>query len=628
MSQIHERSNASPYKVFLPVREPEKIRLLLPYAAAIAAQQGGQVVILGVVVVPKGQPLSDGMLETRRLRAEYAATTDFAQVSVPVQSVITVAYDLTAGIRTAVEEQRADLILLGWQASQSSSERLFGPPIDSLLRQPPCDIVVVRLHNDMPWRRVLLPVRGGPHTALACDVALALADHHAAEISVLYASNPRLPDNTTVRESLQSLRTLPRVSRWMERTIPAEQAILAEVPDHQAIVLGITGRSGDPEAPIGPLADRILRQADSTVILVRRRMAQAEEQAQRIWQQQRDLSAIVDRWFAENTFSSTEYDDLNQLFALKRQQGVTISLALPTLNEEQTISEIIEQVQEHLMRRVPLLDEIVLIDSGSDDRTREIAIAHGLPVHIHQEILPQYGAFRGKGEALWKSLYVLNGEIIIWCDTDIKNFHPRLVYGVLGPLLRERRLVYSKGFYRRPIQFGERIAASGGGRVTELTARPLLNLFYPELSGMLQPLSGEYAGRRSALESVPFFTGYGVETGLLIDLLEQQGLNTIGQVDLLERIHRNQELQPLSKMAFAITQVVIQRMEQRQRVSLLEPVNQTMKLITQREDGSFHLDLREIRDHERPPMLRIPEYRLRRGLPPEVGSTLLLETPL
>ncbi|NTW03445.1 MAG: glucosyl-3-phosphoglycerate synthase [Oscillochloris sp.] len=357
-------------------------------------------------------------------------------------------------------------------------------------------------------------------------------------------------------------------------------------------------------------------------------MAQAEEQAQRIWQQQRDLSAIVDRWFAENTFSSTEYDDLNQLFALKRQQGVTISLALPTLNEEQTISEIIEQVQEHLMRRVPLLDEIVLIDSGSDDRTREIAIAHGLPVHIHQEILPQYGAFRGKGEALWKSLYVLNGEIIIWCDTDIKNFHPRLVYGVLGPLLRERRLVYSKGFYRRPIQFGERIAASGGGRVTELTARPLLNLFYPELSGMLQPLSGEYAGRRSALESVPFFTGYGVETGLLIDLLEQQGLNAIGQVDLLERIHRNQELQPLSKMAFAITQVVIQRMEQRQRVSLLEPVNQTMKLITQREDGSFHLDLREIRDHERPPMLRIPEYRLRRGLPPEVGSTLLMETPL
>jgi glucosyl-3-phosphoglycerate synthase len=611
-----ERGRATDYVVLLPARAPEQIRLLLPLAAAIARQQGGQVVVLGVVEVPAGQPLSDGMLETRQVRADFDAL-GASDHGAPVRGVITVAHDLTAGIRTAAEEQRANLILLGWPAEAFSSERLFGPPIDSLLRQPPCDVVVARLRAGL-WRRVLLPVRGGPHTNLACDVALALADHHDAAISVLYAANPRLPDHASVRDSLQALRTMPRVTRWLERSIPAEQAILAEAPDHQAIVLGVTGRRGDPEAPIGPLADRVLRQADSSVVLVRHRMAQAEEQAQQIWQQHRDLSATVDRWFAENTFSSNEYDDLQRLLALKQQQGVTISLALPTLNEEATIGEIVGQLQERLVREVPLLDELVLIDSGSDDRTREIAAAHGVPVHIHQEILPQYGVFAGKGEALWKSLYVLGGDIIAWCDTDIKNFHPRLVYGLLGPLLRERRLVFSKGFYRRPIQYGERISASGGGRVTELTARPLLNLFYPELSGMLQPLSGEYAGRRAALEEVPFFTGYGVETGLLIDLLERHGLNALAQVDLLERIHRNQELVPLSKMAFAITQVVIQRMEQRQRVSLLEPVNQTMKLITQREDGGFSLELREIRDHERPPMARIPEYRRLRGLPPEL----------
>ncbi|HMQ35555.1 MAG TPA: glucosyl-3-phosphoglycerate synthase, partial [Chloroflexaceae bacterium] len=608
MTQSYELHGSGTYVVLLPAREPEKIRLLLPLAAAIARQQAGQVVVVGVVEVPEGQPLSDGMLETRRVRADFDGAAAEVEAGVPVRSVITVAHDLTEGIRTAAEEQKASLILLGWQAEQSSSERLFGPPIDSLLRQPPCDVVVVRLRAGEPWRRVLLPVRGGPHTQLACDVALALAEQHDAAISVLYAANPRLPDNLVVRESLQSLRTMPRVTRWLERTIPAEQAILAEAPDHHAIVLGVTGRRGDPEAPIGPLADRVLRQADTTVVLVRHRMAQAEEQAQQIWQQHRDLSATVDRWFAENTFSSNEYDDLQRLLALKQQQGVTVSVALPTLNEEATIGEIVGQLRERLMEQVPLLDELVLIDSGSDDRTREIAAAHGVPVHIHQEVLPQYGVFTGKGEALWKSLYVLSGDIIAWCDTDIRNFHPRLVYGVLGPLLRERRLVYSKGFYRRPIQYGERISASGGGRVTQLTARPLLNLFYPELSGMLQPLSGEYAGRRSALEEVPFFTGYGVETGLLIDLLERYGLNALAQVDLLERIHRNQELVPLSKMAFAITQVVIQRMEQRQRVSLLEPVNQTMKLITQRPDGDFHLELREIRDHEGPPMARIPEY--------------------
>jgi nucleotide-binding universal stress UspA family protein len=627
MTSAYSGNDPGEYTVLLPARAPEKIRLLLPLAADIARHHGGQVVIASIVVVPEGQPLSEGMLETRRVRAAHDAIAEFGAIEAPVRTVITVAHDLTEGIRTAAQEQRANLLLLGWQAEQSSSERLFGPPIDSLLRHPPCDVMVVRLMGDGQWRRILLPVRGGPHTPLACEVALALAERHEAGISVLYAANPRLPDNGAVRESLQSLRTMPRVTRWLERSIPVEQAILAEAADHQAIVLGVTGRQGDPEAPIGPLADRILRKAATTVILVRHRMAQDEEQAQQIWQQQRDLSAIVDRWFAENTFSSTEYDDLQRLLALKHQQGVRISLGLPTLNEEQTIGDIIGQVQEHLMEKTPLLDEVVLIDSGSQDRTREIAAARGVPVYVHQEILPQYGAFSGKGEALWKSLYVLTGDIVAWCDTDIKNFHPRFVYGVIGPLLRERRLVYCKGFYRRPIQFGEQIQASGGGRVTELTARPLLNLFYPELSGMLQPLSGEYAGRRFALEAVPFFTGYGVETGLLIDLLERHGLNALAQVDLLERIHRNQELIPLSKMAFAITQVVIQRLEQRQRASLLEPVNQTMKLITQREDGSFHLELREIRDHERPPMLHIPEYRHWRGLPLEMTGQSLQEAP-
>jgi glucosyl-3-phosphoglycerate synthase len=209
-----------------------------------------------------------------------------------------------------------------------------------------------------------------------------------------------LPDDQAVRASLQPLRALPRFTGWVEHAIPVEQAILAEVADHQAIILGVTGRRTDPEAPSGPLADRILRQANTTVVLVCHRMAQAEEQAQQIWQQQHDFSAPVDRWFAENTFSSAEFEDLQRLAALKQQQELTISLGLPTLNEEQTIGAIIEMAQQTLVHDVPLLDEIVLIDSRSDDRTREIAQSHNIPIAIHQEILPQYGAFAGKGEAL------------------------------------------------------------------------------------------------------------------------------------------------------------------------------------------------------------------------------------
>ncbi len=561
--------------MLLPYIEPHDAARLIHVASAIALARHGSVLLLKVIVVPEGQPLSNGVTEARHVRAELdQAIAAFGTMDVPIRPLATVAYSLNAGMNTAAAEHNASLLLLGWHEESSSSERLFGPPIEDVLRSPPCDVAVVRLHGDTSWRRVLLPVRGGPHTPLACDVALALSDTADAEITVLYASDPRRADDVAARESLQSLRTMPRVSRWLERAISAEQAILAEAPDHQVVVLGVSGRRNDPEAPSGLLAERVLRYTNSTVVLVRHRLEQAEEQAQQVWQRQRDLSDMVDRWFAENTFSSAEFDDIRRLLALKQQQGVTISLALPALNEEETVGDIIRVTRQALMEEMPLLDEIVLIDSGSDDRTREIARDHNIPVYIHQNILPQYGAFTGKGEALWKSLHVLKSDIIAWIDTDIRNFHPRFVYGILGPLLREPRLLYCKGFYRRPIRHGDTVSAAGGGRVTELTARPLFNLFFPELSGMVQPLAGEYAVRRSAIEQVPFFTGYGVETGLLIDLLENHGLHALAQVDLEQRIHRNQELMPLSKMAFAIIQVVIQRLEQRQRVHLLEPINQ------------------------------------------------------
>jgi glycosyltransferase involved in cell wall biosynthesis len=258
--------------------------------------------------------------------------------------------------------------------------------------------------------------------------------------------------------------------------------------------------------------------------------------------------------------------------------------------------------------QVPLLDEMVLIDSSSTDRTREIAASLGVPVFIHQQILPQYGARQGKGEALWKSLYVTHGDLLVWVDTDIANIHPRFVYGLIGALLANPRVRFVKGFYRRPLRVGDKIQAGGGGRVTELTARPLLNLFYPELSGMIQPLSGEYGGRRSLLERLPFYSGYGVEIGLLIDVLDHYGLNSIAQVDLQERIHHNQTLESLSKMSFAIIQAVFHKLERRYEHHILEEVNKTMKLIRY-EPGRFLLDVEEIAEQERPPMESLVEYR-------------------
>jgi glucosyl-3-phosphoglycerate synthase len=226
-------------------------------------------------------------------------------------------------------------------------------------------------------------------------------------------------------------------------------------------------------------------------------------------------------------------------------------------------------------------------------------------------VLPDLGSHRGKGEALWKSLHVLDGDIVAWIDTDISNIQPRFVYGLLGPLLREPRLSYVKGFYQRPIRDGDRVMPEGGGRVTELTARPIINLFFPELSGLVQPLAGEYAGRRTLLESIPFFTGYAVEIGLLIDILEQGGLSAIGQVDLERRIHRNQPLPNLSQMSFVILQAAMRKLEERHRIELLTEMGRTMKLITQ-DRTQFSLTVREIEDQLRPAIRSIPAYQERR----------------
>jgi hypothetical protein len=410
------------------------------------------------------------------------------------------------------------------------------------------------------------------------------------------------------------------VTRSITAKGPVSQAIVKEARDHQVLVMGSPNIPGESDSWSSPLLEPILQETSTTVIIVKEHRPPAaipyireEPVAIPI---DRPVAVVVDNWFAENTYHSREFANLERLALLKEQQGVRISLGLPALNEEETVGNVIQTVKKALMDDIPLLDEIVLIDSGSIDYTREIASDMDIPVFIHQEILPEQGAYRGKGEALWKSLHVLSGDIIAWIDTDISNIHPRFVYGVIGPLLRDPNVQYVKGFYRRPLMRGDKPIAGSGGRVTELTARPFFNLFFPELSGLIQPLSGEYAGRRSALDSLPFFTGYGVETGLLIDILEKYGIAGIAQVDLLERIHHSQPLPSLSKMSFSIMQVVFKRLEYRHQVRLLDQSNLTMNLIRFGQQQGYSLEPEEIQELERPPMRSILEYRRKHGLSP------------
>lgn len=614
------------YRVLLPLANLSEAGVLLPLAEALVREFEGQLIVLQVVTVPEEDSLSGAASEASHSRQDMERfLSERSHTVARVKTVVRVAREVWEGIWETVEQERIDLLLVGWR-SDALQGTAVGDLVDSRLAVPPCDVVTVRLARGLSspesWqavRKILLPTRGGPHTALALRVAKTLAEFADGTITLLHATGQasRNAKNELLTILGPALRDQDRLTRSVTAVGDVPQAIIEEAGRHQVVVMGAPTRQVSPDGWGGPILDTVARGIDTTLFVVKERLPVP---LVRLGTQQatpsdldRPVAAVVDKWFAENTFHSREFADLERLIALKEERGLTISLGLPALNEEDTVGKVIQTIKTALMEQMPLLDEMVLIDSGSVDYTREIAADMGIPVYIHQDILPERGAYLGKGEALWKSLYVLHGDIVAWIDTDITNIHPRFVYGILGPLLRDRRVQYVKGFYRRPLRQGDKLIAGGGGRVTELTARPLINLFFPGLSGLIQPLSGEYAGRRQALEQLPFFTGYGVETGLLIDTLETFGLQAIAQVDLLERIHHNQPLPSLSRMSFAIIQVIIGRLEERHRIRLLEEVNKTMNQIRY-EPGRFFLDPAEVREVERPPMITLPEYQRKLGL--------------
>jgi len=316
-----------------------------------------------------------------------------------------------------------------------------------------------------------------------------------------------------------------------------------------------------------------------------------------------------DSWLKKNTFHYSEFVDISHLVEEKKKKNISISLCLPTLNEEKTIAKEIVIMKSELMTRHPLLDEIVVIDSGSKDNTLEVAKSFGAEVYEANSILPNLEQFKGKGENLWKALYVTKGDIIVYIDADIKNIHHRFVYGLIAPLLLFDDIKYTKAFYDRPIAIGKsKIRPTGGGRVTELVIRPLFSLFFPELTQILQPLSGEYAGFREIFEKIPFPIGYGVETSMILDIYEKWGLDVMAQVDLEKRIHRNQDTKALGKMAFVILKTFFKRIEKLELIDLKKDIFSEM-IQYNLVKNIIKPDKLEIEGFERPPMETIPEYR-------------------
>ncbi|ALC28417.1 glucosyl-3-phosphoglycerate synthase [Streptomyces bacillaris] len=306
----------------------------------------------------------------------------------------------------------------------------------------------------------------------------------------------------------------------------------------------------------------------------------------------------VERWLTRRSWSSADRP-LDRLLDARTAEPhrTSVSVVLPALNEEATVGAIVATIRRELMEKVRLVDELVVIDSGSTDATAAVAHEAGARVVHRDAILPRIPALPGKGEVLWRSLLVTSGEIVCFVDADLKDFSADFVSGTVGPLLTDPTVHFVKAMYDRPL--GD--TAGQGGRVTELVARPLLNLHWPQLAGFVQPLGGEYAVRRSLLERLPFPVGYGVELGLLVDALHTVGLDALGQVDVGVRRHRHQDGQALGRMAAAIYRTAQLRLS---RGHLVRPA------LTQFERGAegFVPRTHAVDTEERPPMREIAEY--------------------
>jgi glucosyl-3-phosphoglycerate synthase len=263
-------------------------------------------------------------------------------------------------------------------------------------------------------------------------------------------------------------------------------------------------------------------------------------------------------WFSRRTSRWQDWPP-DQLLAAKQQHGVTISVVIPARNEQRTVASVVGSIARSLVRSVPLVDELVVMDSDSTDATADAALRAGAVVYRTAEVRPTAGSFPGKGEALWKALHVTKGDLLVFIDADLTSWGPHFVTGLIGPLLAESQVQLVKGFYTRVRTETDGSTSTEGGRVTELVARPLISLWWPELAGVVQPLAGEWAARRRLMESLPIPVGYGVELATLMDTVARHGLDAVAQVDLGSRAHRHQANHDLALMAAELMVVADRR---------------------------------------------------------------------
>ena len=309
------------------------------------------------------------------------------------------------------------------------------------------------------------------------------------------------------------------------------------------------------------------------------------------------MTEHVQAWLDSRTSAAADW----RAGELSAGRDATVAVILPALNEAATVGRIVGIVHDELLGS--LVDDLVVLDSGSTDETAAVARDHGARVVAIESVFPRLPCMRGKGEAMWRALAATDADLIVFVDADLRSFSADYVTGLLGPLLADPDVHLVKAVYERPLVDGESVVPAGGGRVTELVARPLLNLYWPQLAGVIQPLAGEYAARRSLLERLSFPVGYGVEFATLVDTAELLGVEAIAQVDLGVRIHRHHDERKLGLMAAQIMQTALRRLDPQLHSS--RSAGQALAQfdrVGQQFVGNWHA----VVDVERPPLVTAP----------------------
>lgn len=464
-------------------------------------------------------------------------------------------------------------------------------------------VIAYKLRQNPSKTTAAIFARGDSNAALAGTVVRRLTEAGVADrtsfVYVTHAGESATVDDSVLEAYGKVKAELPQARLAIEQ---AEDSVGSAIEhcslQYGLLVLGLPQHPGKHSVTRHLLAQVTAGLLRTTTVFVYARGAELEQLSA--------ATSVIEPWILKNTFSQDEFSDVDRLLQAKRDRHVSISLVLPALNEEKTVGQVIDAFKGPLMDERPLLDEIILMDSNSGDNTRTIATSRGIPVYVHQHIRPDLGAYAGKGEAMWKALFVAKGDILVFVDTDLSNPRPSFITGLVGPLLLEERLSFIKGFYRRPVRVVNEFVEVGGGRVTELTARPLLNLWYPELGGLFQPLAGTIAARAGILRELHFMTGYGVEIGHVIEYVRKYGIEGLAQSELGEVIHRNQPLEALSKMSFQVLEAFFQLSHGLMAPGMADHMNGVLRQPFLSDKGLFTLYQARLGQEMRPPMSSVP----------------------